>query len=252
MLKSVSEFDELEVRGVMNSTINPDDRESCFQIIYHRTVANVASLLALNNRQHFQAISMLTRNLFELAVDVKLIDKITDAIPKMIVYVEVEKLRCAKKIVKYKADHPGIALDDAIYRSFIAAQGARIDGNMATLWPGRTKLDHWSGKNLKERTDLLGEPYDEIYEVEQPRLSWQVHAGITGVTGLKIETFSAMCGVALKSCTDLYEQILLSMIDEFKIAKADTTIKGKLSAAKLMPLADNRAQADELLRQLTS
>src|SRR5271170_6888389 len=106
MLKSVNQFDEIEMRGVMNSLINPDERASCYQLIYHRTVANIASLLVLNNRQHFQAISMITRSLFELAVDVRLIEKVTDSIPKMITYVEVEKLRRARRIIQYKVSNP--------------------------------------------------------------------------------------------------------------------------------------------------
>lgn len=252
MLKSVSEFDEIEVRGIVNTIIQPTERESCFQLIYHRCVANVASLKALANRQHFQAISMITRNLFELVVDIKLIDVISDAVPKMIGFIDVEKARCARKIIRFKAAHPTIALDDSIYQSFIAAEGARIDTMKATLWPGVRRLDHWSDKTLKGRAELLGTKYEEIYEVEQPRLSWQVHSGLTGIANLKIETFTAMCGVALKSCTDSYEGILLSVIDEFKIGKADEKIKGKLMAAKFAAFAKDQAEADMIFRQLTS
>ena len=65
-LTSLGQFDEHDVRGVINGILSPSEREKCFQIIYHRVVANVASLKELNHHQHFQAISMITRNLFEL------------------------------------------------------------------------------------------------------------------------------------------------------------------------------------------
>ena len=44
MLKSVSEFDKIEVRGIVNTIILPTEREMCFQLVYHRCVANIASL----------------------------------------------------------------------------------------------------------------------------------------------------------------------------------------------------------------
>ena len=252
MLKSVSEFDEIEVRGIVNTIILPTEREKCFQLVYHRCVANVASLKVLTDRQHFQAISMITRNLFELLVDIKLIDIIPDAVPKMIGFIDVEKLRCARKIVRFKAVHPTIARDDSIYQSYIASEGARIDSMKARLWPGISRLDHWSEKTLRGRTELLGTQYEEIYEVEQPRLSWQVHSGLTGIANLKLETFTAMCGVAIASSASSYESILLSVIEEFKIGKADEKIKGKLMAAKFAAFSKDQAEADLIFRHLTT
>jgi hypothetical protein len=252
MLKNISEFDEIEVRGIVNTIILPTEREKCFQLIYHRCVANVASLKVLADRQHFQAVSMITRNLFELVVDMKLVDLISDAIPKMIGFIEVEKLRCARKIVRFKAAHPTIKRGDAIYQSFIAAEGARNDTMKARLWPGVNRLNHWSGRTLKGRAELLGTKYEEIYEVEQPRLSWQIHSGLTGIANLKLETFTAMCGVALASCADSYEGILLSVIEEFKIGKADEKIKAKLLAAKFAAFAKDQAEAELRFRQLTT
>jgi hypothetical protein len=252
MLKSVSEFDEIEVRGIITAIISPTEREQCFQLIYHRCVANVASLKILTNRQHFQAISMITRNMFELVLDIKLINVIPNAVPKMIGFIDVEKARCARKIIKFKVVHPTIQRDVSIYQSFIAHEGVRIDAMKATLWPGVKRLEHWSNKSLKDRAALLGTKYDEIYEVEQPRLSWQVHSGLAGISYQKMESYTALCGVAIASCTDSYEGILLSVIEEFKISKADDKIKGKLKAAKLAAFAKDQAEADLIYRQLTS
>ncbi|MGO9340396.1 MAG: hypothetical protein ACLPY1_23220 [Terracidiphilus sp.] len=251
-LTSMMQFDEIEIRGVIGTIINPSDRESCFLLIYHRTAANVASLSKLNGQQHFQAITMLARNLFELSVDIKLIDKIIDSVPKMIAHVEVEKLRAAKKIVAYKKRYPAIALDDSLYQSYIASEGSRIEANKAKLWPGARRIDGWPNMNLKDRSELLGHPYDETYEVEQPRMSWQVHSGLTGVANLKAETFTHMAGVGIGSCIKSYETILSAVIDEFKIDKADDKIKGKLEVSKLLPFADDDKEARALFREATA
>jgi hypothetical protein len=244
MLQSVAQFDGIEIRGILNNLLSPTQREDCFLMIYHRAVANVASLQQLNHKQHFQAISMLTRSLFELAVDIRLIDALPDAIAKMLVFSEVEKLRCAKKILDFKASHPGASVDDSIYQSFVAAEEQKIQAKKDVLWPGQQQVEHWSGMKLWKRVKLLGSPFDETYHVEYPRLSWYVHAGLTGITNLKAETFLALCGVALKSSTDSYEQILLAVVDEFKIGKADQKIKDKLVAAKLLPFTNSKEEAE--------
>jgi len=91
--------------------------------------------------------------------------------------------------------------------------------------------------------------YEEVYEVEQPRMSWQVHSGLTGVANLKPETFTYMAGVGMTSCIKSYELILNAVIDEFKIEKVDEKIKQKLSVSKLLPWADDPVQAQQLYNE---
>lgn len=64
--------------------------------------------------------------------------------------------------------------------------------------------------------------------------------------GKRRETFTYMAGVALVSCISSYELILAAMIDEFKIGMADEKIKQKLAVSKLLPWADDAAQAQML------
>jgi hypothetical protein len=79
-----------------------------------------------------------------------------------------------------------------------------------------------------------------------------VHSGLTGIVNLKLETFTAMCGVAIASSANSYESILLSVIEEFKIGKADEKIKGKLMAAKFAAFSEDQAEADLIFRHLTT
>ncbi len=249
------QFDEKEVRGVMRTIIAPTDRDTCFLAIYHRTAANIFSLLKLNGHQHFQAITMLARNLFELSVDLNLIDKIPGSIQKMVAFVEVEKLRCARKIVEFSKKHPSAKVDDSLYNSYIASEAARIDAEKARLWPTIKKQqypDGWANMNLKKRSVLAGLHYEKIYEVEQPRMSWQVHSGLTGVVNIKAESFTHIAGVAIYSCIQSYETILSTMIDEFQIGKADDKIKNKLAVSKLLPWEDDPVKARQLYLEAIS
>ena len=183
-------------------------------------------------------------------------DKITDAIPKMIIYTEVEKLRCARKIVAYKAANPGITLDDTVYHEFITKQGAGIDAKHLTLWPAKTpgqaqKIDHWSGLDLRSRALKIGDLFVQIYDVQQPQWSWQVHSGITGIVNLKAETFSAIAGSCLKSCADFHKEILAAISEEFHLDKHDHKISGKLEGSYWMALARDQQEAEQILRYHT-
>jgi hypothetical protein len=248
-LTSMMQFDELEIRNVVRGIIAPTDREKCFILIYWRTAAHAMSLSKLNGHHHFQAITMIARSLFELSVDLRLIDIVPDGAEKMIAYVEVEKLRAARKIVRFKEKYPGSKVDDSLYQSYIASEGKRIEATKARLWPGAKKIDGFSNMNLADRSVLVGLEYEEVYEVEQPRMSWQVHSGLTGVVNLKSETFIYMAGVGMASCIKSYELILNAVIDEFKIEKVDDKIKEKLSVSKLLPWANDPAQAQQLYNE---
>ncbi len=252
ILKSLEQFDQLEVRGVIGGVPSPSDREQCFIANYRRTTANVTTLLELKSAKHFQAISMLSRALFELAVDIRLINVLPQSCEKMIAFVNVEKLRCARKIIKFKANHPSSKIDTTIYDSFVANNGTSVDRVQATLWPTLKKVDHWSGRDLRSRIALLNAPFEEIYDHYYPFLSWQVHSGLTGAVNLQAETFTLMCGQAFKLAVDSYWETLSAMIEEFKLVKGNAKIQGKMKAAKIMPFTESPQQAEQLLQELTS
>ena len=194
---------------------------------------------------------MLARGLFELAVDIRLIDVIQDAPTKIMEFTDVEKLRCARKILRFQAANPHAKIDASVYRSFVANNESRIDTAKSRLWPTTKKVSHWSGRDLAARVALVKSPFEEIYEVNYPQLSWYVHSGLTGIVNLKAETFTLMCGLAFKLSADAYWEVLMTMIREFKIAKANEKIEGKLKAAKMLPFTDTPEQAEKLLKSLT-
>jgi hypothetical protein len=251
MLKSLREFDRAEVRGVLRTLLSTTARERCFLGTYYRGSANVDSLLELRSASHFQAIAMLTRSLFELAVDIRLVDVVQDSVTKINEFNDVEKLRCARKILKYAAISQTTRIDTSIYSAFVQNNESRVRAAAKLLWPGIKPPSHWSGMRVRERVALLGAPLAEIYEVHYPRLSWYVHSGLTGVVNLKAETFTVLCAAAFKVAADSYWELLLAMIREFKIAKADEKIETKLKAARLLPFTDTPDEAEQLLRSLS-
>jgi hypothetical protein len=249
-LTSLEEFDKLEIRNVIKGIVTPTQHEICYIANYHRAVANVGSILALNQVRHVQAIASTARGLFEIAVDVALINKIPNGPEKMLALIDVEKLRAAQAVVEFKAASPTAQDNPAIFQEFINLEGARITALRDSLWPNRPDVQHWSLLKMKKRTDLLGPPFDRIFAVEYPRLSWYVHSGLTGIANLPPGSFELMAGIAFTIAIESYMQIMGTMIDKFKLTKADPKIKTRMLFAKMAPWTDDQRQAFQLQQEL--
>jgi hypothetical protein len=250
VLKSLNEFDKQEIRGGIAGLLAKTNRENCYWGIYLRGRANVESLLSLKQVRDFQAIAMLTRSLFELSVDIKLIDLIPNAVEKINLFSQIEKLRAARKIVEFKDANPNSKVDATIHKRFIANNKAKIDAEQAAAWPGAMRVEHWSGLNLRERAARLGHPFLETYEVKYPQLSWYTHAaGVTGLD-LKASSYELLAGTLFQLAGECYMVLLISVIKEFKLAKADEKIESKMKYAQMMPFTDTDEQLQALEKQL--
>lgn len=251
-VKSYNNFDKLEILGVIQSLLSPTHEEECFIGTYYRVRGNVETLLGITHAKHFQAVSMLARGMFELAVDIKMLEATPNGWLKMMVFHDVEKLRCAQKIIAFKETHPDADVDVTIYETFILENKTRIDLLRKTAWSQITVTDklHWSGIRMAERISQLGPPMDILYEVEYPRLSWYVHSGLTGVWNLKSETFIYLCSRAFSIAADCYRQVLDVMIRKFKIDKGIKNIDAKLYAAKVLAFNDDPQIEDWLMKSI--
>jgi hypothetical protein len=249
-IKCLNEFDKKEVRGVIGGLVAKTDRDNCFAGIYYRGKANVESLLSLKAVKDVQAITMLTRSLFELAVDIKLIDLVPDAVKKIRAFSEVELLRAAERVVRFKAANPTASVDSSVHAEFIKNNADRVNAEQQIVWPGATKIRHWSELDLRARAHLLKAPFEEIYEVRYAELSWYTHAaGLTGFD-LQSDTFLMLAGCQFALAARCYALLLTSIIDEFRLSKADAKIKSRLKYANMLPFTDTDEQAHALESEL--
>jgi hypothetical protein len=250
VIKSLNEFDKKEISGVLSGLVIETDEDRCFKGIYIRAKANIESLLSLRYAKDFQAIAMITRSLFELAVDLTLIKQIPDAIIKIAVFSEIEKLRAAKMIVAYKTSHPTIAVDTAVHALFVQNNAARIDAERKKHWGANAKLKHWSGLSLRERAARLGGPFEEMYEVKYAQLSWYTHAaGLTGFD-LKASSFVKLATTHHYLAVQLYKIVLRTIIEKYEFSKWDDKILNKLKQAEFLPFMDTDDEVRELEREL--
>jgi hypothetical protein len=251
-IKRLKEFDKAEILGVVRTLIALNRRDLCFTGNYYRAAGNIETLLKLTSVRDFQAIAMICRALFEIAVDFKLIDQIPNSVEKILAFPDVEKLRSAKRIVEFKAKTPTAAVSENIYAEFITRNAARIEAEAKALWPDASlNVYHWSGKKFENRIALVGAPLDEIYAVNYPQLSWYGHAGFTGILNLEMEAFQRLAGVSFTVAIHSYMAILAAMIQEYKIDKANEKIEHLMKLARMLPFADGPMQ-EQALRQALS
>ncbi|MFZ0335198.1 MAG: DUF5677 domain-containing protein [Candidatus Acidiferrales bacterium] len=250
VIKSMHAFDTLEVKGVIDTLISPTGDETCFIGTYYRSRPNVETLLRLNSVRDFQAIAMLARALFELSVDSRLLENTPLAWVKVLEYANVERLRVANKTIEFKKKNPDANIDTSIYDSFVAQNGERIAHVKKCLWPNTEKLPHWSGLTLRRRVEQLKSPFDHVYATDYARLSWYVHAGLTGVMNVPAENFIHMCAYAYHIASIAYAETLLSVVRAFKISKGNEKIEEKLSVAKRLPFTEGPQQAEILMRSI--
>src|SRR5579864_5847643 len=238
-LTSLNNFDKLAIRDDIRSRLNPTQREICFTANYYRAFANVESILALNHVKHIQGIASAARGLFEIAVDVALIDQIPQGPEKIRALVDVEKMRSAQAIIDFKAANPTAQVDAAFFQEFIRLEGARITALRDSLWPSRPDVQHWSLLKMQKRVEKLGQPFNELYAVEYPRLSWYIHSGLTGFANLQKESFELMAGIAFTIAVKSYIALMTAIIDEFKLNKHDPKIKTRMQYAQMVPWTDS-------------
>ncbi len=254
ILKSIKQFNDQEVSGVVTGQLKTNDRENCFLLVYWRAANNVDSMLELKDVRHFQAIANLARTMLELAADAHLLTSIPDSVQKLLYFNRLEKLRAARGILQYEAAHTlSMPLDSSPYKAFIATQAHQIEAvDSAALWPSLPlrNLRHWTGLTLKERTKLVAPPLEEIYELYNRMLSWYVHSGGSGVMGLPPQTFPVICSLGYRVAALAFEEVILQVAKEFKLTIVDDSIKKKLEYAKALPLTSSPEQELQLAKEL--
>jgi hypothetical protein len=98
--------------------------------------------------------------------------------------------------------------------------------------------------------EKLKAPFDQTYHVNYAQLSWQVHAGLVGVTNLAADVFLAACGKAFEIAADACVEVLRSVISELHIDKGVPKIYAKLQLAKMLPFTETAEQALQLEAEL--
>jgi hypothetical protein len=253
-LRNLDRTEREEFREIIKAQFRPTLRERYLTVNYHRAAFNVEMLLKIGDTKQFQASSLLTRAIFELAVEIKLIRQNADAGEKIKLYSDVERLRAARKIVQFKKDHPGQKFHHETYKKFIDLHGARIDAAKNAMWPPKppktdSDINHWTRKSLRQRALDLGDPFDRIYEVHYPDLSWMTHSGVVTPLNMTTEWVTSFVGIVYSIAVDSYIQILDVLVDEFKLSTTNEYITKKIRCNRDLGFTKTPAEAEKVMRK---
>lgn len=187
----------------LKALLGPTAQEIALRDIYFKMHLFLGSAITMNRLDHFQSVAALTRSLFELLLDMKIIaaDKIGDAVKQYKVFPEIERYRRAEQLLTFDAKHPGqIKQDLSAQRTFVSdlARRARV---MAAIGVKKRHPDHWSGMNARDRARHAGQEslYVEVYAL----LSWYVHAGAAGTAGMGKDALESVFGVCHSLIRDI-------------------------------------------------
>lgn len=256
---SLAQFDSIEIRPHLETKGELSSREFAITSSYLRTLAHARTLATFNNPAHFQTIAMIARAMFELAVDIRLLDAVQDGPERYAAFANLERLRVARRVIGF---HAGRDAENApnldVQKKFVDERAGDVEDKGRQLWPNVAdlgKLKHWSASDLRARCVKLGEPFHEIYDSEYAELSWYAHPGVGAISGMDTEAYSYACGKAFAIAGRCYVETLKFMITELKRDAADPLIVKKLDLARMAPFCDDANQAarlsDELLAERT-
>jgi hypothetical protein len=192
----------------LKALLGPTAQEVALRDIYFKMYLFLRSAITMNRLDHFQSVAGLTRSLFELLLDMKILatDKTGDAVKRYNEFPEIERYRRAEQLIAFDAKHPNqIKQDLSVQRAFVSdpARQARVT---SAIGPKRKYPDHWSGMNARDRARHAGEEtlYVEVYAL----LSWYVHAGAAGTAGMGKDALESVFGI----CHGLIRRIFLEAI----------------------------------------
>ncbi len=191
---------------------NRTPREDAILDVYYGIVGFLVSINTLRNPWHVQAVASCSRSIFELYIDLLLLHR--DASPVSVerfhAFADVERLRVAKERLAFFDAHPELPQADPRFglnapRAFIQNESARIEADMARLWPaagaGRAPAwpGHWSGvRKLRARAGAVDVEIQALYWQYYAHLSWFVHTASVGTRGLPKESLHMVIANALE------------------------------------------------------
>ena len=251
MLTSLRKFDELEVDPVCRGQLSLSQTEECRTVTYLRVQRNVDSMTELRHVAHFQALSMLARSIFELSVDLKLMQSVPDASEKMMCFQGLESLRAANAAIARSKEPNGSPVSKKL-SDFEATRKIAIDTRAVQLWgPKFGAVKHWSGLDMKKRVARIADDQlTHIYVYTYRSMSWQTHPGLQGSYGLPATAFPTIVKSALNLASFSYLEVLRSIIRALALEKHDPLIEAKLVFAHILCFTDTPEEEFDLRRDL--
>ena len=201
---AIGEFAQKVMIPVLRDQLKKTDKETAITGTYFRMYAWVQSLIRLNDPRHFQAAATVARALFELLLDIKLLDADTNGkmVAKFHAFPEIERFQMAKDYVECADRNPDVSTQDAHQRKLVSQPEKEEDirGKIVKHW-GKTKGAkpnsckppiHWSGMNIRERAQQFGTSFEKRYLFDYRIGCLASHSGSAIYAGLDSDALESI------------------------------------------------------------
>ncbi|HOO50394.1 MAG TPA: DUF5677 domain-containing protein [Alphaproteobacteria bacterium] len=248
-LKRAVEFVKSKIIGTLTGQINLSQKEEAVMGIFLRIHALACSLVRLNQKIDFNAVASITRIIFELLIDLKLLSsQYTNQqdLDRFFAFPEVDRYRKAKRIIELQEKHPELVdyslLNSSIRNEFVETSRLKnhIELKVNSLW-GKTKKkklnwpDHWSGASIRDRIKSFGPLYEQEYLEVYTLLSSYAHGGNSAYSNLPKEVLEYVYGISLEYARKMYIESLLICSKIFNLKEGIETFTQTVSFLKDAP-----------------
>jgi len=220
-IRALRVFSEVHLKPLLQGLLTMTPRERAVLGLYYRLVAYLASVCRLDGTIHFQSIAASARSVFELALDLALFaaDATSDSVNRLVAFTRVERSRVARRMVDFYTTHalpPELNITAQRQVCADAEEAAEVKRLVLQYW-GKMKNGtpnwpkHWSRfPGARGRAKQVGGNWEERYVRDYYMLSWHIHSGLVGITGLAQDMFDIFVAVAHRLVRD-------SVIDAYGI-----------------------------------
>ena len=220
--------------------------------LFMRVLAWMRTLWKLDEPGDFQAVTVASRTLFEIAVDLTIMhfDAVANPPAKMDAWEESAKLKAARRIRDF-LHRPGCTESPKNYAhflSFLANNDQRIQALRKRWWPRKDGKpehpDRWTRRNLSEDADKATQLYpagklDAYYARRYAHNCWNTHgSGLAGVRGIPPADFPALAVLAFDECAQFAMIALEMTLRHFSIWETATAELEELRAERVAAKAD--------------
>ena len=225
--------------------LNLTDRENLVRTLWFRVYMWLKCLAALHERHHLQGVMAAARGLFELTVDLTLIQRDSTATPveRFLAFEEYQRWRATQRARDYCKTHPADTGVDYL-RTFAARfpegpeQTVQMEALRKKHWgtdgTGRPrKPETWSGKSIAN--NCLDAGFEREHVEMNALLCWSIHSGITGFINLTEDDFETNAALSYLFALRMVLRAIDIVAAEFKLTGAIPEFREKMKWVESIP-----------------
>lgn len=241
--QSLHSLIEHTVCPVVLGQVGKSDIEQALAATFYRITLLLRALAKLDDPAHFQIANSVARTVFELVLDLKALSTHQFLAPKFFAFSRAVKFRKAEQLVAFLNANPAIDRTPHQHAIQFASDTQRkqeVEQQCIQHWGTNAKgapnwPDHWSGKNIADRSNDAGPEFEEMYRSQFFLQSQYVHAGPAGVQNLDRDALICSFAIAHRLVQQLSAEATYIVGEKFHLFDTNLELRDKLRRVSAIP-----------------